>query len=376
MSELRLDLLARFGAEAYQPVTFLERGVTVPFTTPFLFGARIRPNHSRGGLELVIANPSGGRGFYIVPWPALTEVCAPTLHDRRLWQRLSEETAITPSLVREVARSVAAEGLAGREAAAAASRAREAETNARMRANSLLQLDLIRRTETPEEAAVPPEADTPANLERRAKRAVARFAPRLGVSPEVLAASLESIAGAIAGIGVPADPTPSRTRGLATRLRSLMQEVEQWLAASPDPKEQHAAQLVMDAARLALRCAEAAFADLDAELGDTTVLLRTWQENQTPLLRRVTRPDWLLDGWDVILELWRDADPETRGGTLSEMALLVPEMPREVEEWLGIAEEWDRPRRLRRLVRANEDWRAGRMIELIARNERLWARAI
>jgi hypothetical protein len=57
------------------------------------------------------------------------------------------------------------------------------------------------------------------------------------------------------------------------------------------------------------------------------------------------------------------------------MALLAPVMPREVEEWVGLTEDWDRPTRLRRIVRANEDWRSGRLLEIVARNERIRARA-
>ena len=375
MSEIRTDILERFGRTAYQPATFLERGVTVPFTTPFLLGARIRPTDTRAALEVVIANPSGGRGFYVVPWAALPDVCSPTLHDRRLWQRLSDESGITPPLVREVARAVAAEGLAGREAAAAVARARSEEGAARMRANFLLLLDLIRRTETREEATVPPQSDTPAQIEQRARRAMARFAPRLGVSAEVIAAWLESLAGVFCGVGVPGDSAVSRTRAQLRRLETLIEEIELWVAQSPDPGEQHAALLVADAARLTLSCASAAFRELDGLLGDTPALLRSWREDSTALARRATRPDWLLDGWQVICELWRDADSTMRAGALWEMALLAPVMPREVEEWVGIEEDWERPTRLRRVVRANEDWRSGRMLDIVARNERLRARA-
>jgi hypothetical protein len=375
MTEIHHDVLKRFGEQAYQPATFLERGVTVPFTTPFLLGARIRPTDTRAGLEVVISNPSGGRGFYIVPWSALTEVCSPTLHDRRLWQRLSDQSGITPSLVRETAHAVAAEGLAGRDVASAAAKARGEEAAGRMRANFLLLLDLIRRTETAEEAAIPPQADAPANIERRARRAVARFAPRVGVSAEIIAAWLESLAGAFCGVGVPGDTVVSRTRRMAQDLAALVGEVELWVAHSPDPHEQHAASLVIEAAKLTLQCAEAAFRDLDGLLSDTPTLLRAWREDSSGVGRRATRPDWLLDGWQVIIELWRDADPEMRIGTLSEMAFLSPVMPREVEDWLDIEEDWDRPTRLRRLVRANEDWRSGRMLELVARNERLRARS-
>ena len=44
----------------------MERGASVPFTTPMLSGARVRPA-DRIGLELLMPNPSGGRGTYIVP---------------------------------------------------------------------------------------------------------------------------------------------------------------------------------------------------------------------------------------------------------------------------------------------------------------------
>lgn len=375
MNEISRDALEHYGRGAFQPATFLARGVCVPFTTPFLLGARIRPTDTRAGLEVVISNPSGGRGFYIVPWAALPEVCSPTVHDRRLWQRLNDQTAITPTLVREVARAVAAEGLAGREAATAAAHARGEEGAARMRANFLLLLDLIRRTESAEESRVPPQADTPAEIEQRARRAVARVAPRLGVSPDVVAAWLESIAAAFCGIGVPGDGTTSRTRGLLRRLGALVGEVELWVARSPDPAEQHAAALVIDAARLTITCARAALRDLDGLLSDTPGLLRAWRAESNALGRQAARPDWLLDGWQVICELWRDTDPEMREGVLFEMALLAPVMPREVEEWLGIEEDWERPTRLRRSVRVNEEWRSGRMLDIVARNERLRARA-
>lgn len=375
MNDISRDALERYGRGAYQPATFLERGATVPFTTPFLLGARIRPTDTRAGPEIVISNPSGGRGFYIVPWSALPEVCSPTVHDRRLWQRLSDQVAITPSLVRETARAVAAEGLAGRDVVAAAAAARNEEGAARMRANFLLLLDLIRRTETPEEARIPPHADTPARIEQRARRAMGRIAPRLGASPDVIAAWLEALASAFCGVGVPGDRTVSRTRDLLVRIESLVNEIDLWVARCSDPGEQHGAALVADAARLTLACAGAAFRDLDGLLSDTPTLLRAWREDPQALARRASRPDWLLDGWEIICELWRDTFAENREGALWEMALLAPVMPREVEEWVGLTEDWDRPTRMRRIVRANEDWRSGRLLEIVARNERIRARA-
>lgn len=375
MTQIKTNLLERFGATAYQPATFLERGVSVPFTTPFLLGARIRPNDTRAGLEVVISNPSGGRGFYVVPWGALPDVCSPTLHDRRLWKQLSDVSGVTPALVRETARAIAAEGLAGREAAASVARARSEDGAARMRANYLLLLDLIQRTETPQQAAIPPRSDKPAHVEVRARRAIATIAPRLNVGADVIAAWLEAIASAFCGVGVPGDTTPSRTRTLIANLNALVKDVEVWIARSPDPSEQHSGVMVLDAARLTLACAGVALKDLDGLLGDTPGLLRAWQADSNAVGRRAARPDWLLDGWRIICELWRDTPPPMREGALWEMAMLAPVLPREVEEWVGIAEDWDRPTRMRRVVRANEEWRSGRILDIVARNERLRARA-
>jgi hypothetical protein len=43
------------------PATFAERGVALPTTTPLLSGARVQPG-ARGGLDLLIPSPTGGRG--------------------------------------------------------------------------------------------------------------------------------------------------------------------------------------------------------------------------------------------------------------------------------------------------------------------------
>src|ERR1700712_2978629 len=103
VSESRLPLI-----RPYHPVTFLERGVAVPFTTPLLAGTRGRPA-DKGGLELVIPNPSGGRGVYIMGWTSITALCSPTLHDRLLNDRIATLKHVTPATIRRIARELSAE---------------------------------------------------------------------------------------------------------------------------------------------------------------------------------------------------------------------------------------------------------------------------
>jgi len=53
---------------------------------------------------------------------------------------------------------------------------------------------------------------------------------------------------------------------------------------------------------------------------------------------------------------------------------MVPVVPREADEWLGITLDEQERQRLRKLVHRFEDWRTGGLVfELIARNERLRA---
>src|SRR5215472_10209040 len=96
----------------YVPATFRERGVAVPFTTPLLTGARVR-RAEQGGTELLMLNPAGAPGVYILPSTGLGTLCRPSVHDTRLNQRISTLPTITPASVRDAAREVAASGLAG-----------------------------------------------------------------------------------------------------------------------------------------------------------------------------------------------------------------------------------------------------------------------
>jgi len=144
-----------FNPKLFEPATFVERGVNLPFTTPILLGARARPQEDGSGLEVIIANPSGADGVYILPWASIPQICTPTLHDRRLWQLLRDQTSLTPRSVQDAAETVALEGLAGRGPADAVQEARIAREARRKRINFGLLLNLIKRTEAPSASAPP-----------------------------------------------------------------------------------------------------------------------------------------------------------------------------------------------------------------------------
>ena len=127
---------------------------SLPFTTPFLLGGRIR-RAERGGAELVLANPAGAEGVYILPWSAMPSLCAPTLHDRALWERAASAALpeLCPAMARRAARAVAESGFAGRDAARAATAAEAARRETVTAIHYGLLLELLRRIEPTDSAA-------------------------------------------------------------------------------------------------------------------------------------------------------------------------------------------------------------------------------
>ena len=187
---------------------------------------------------------------------------------------------------------------------------------------------------------------------------------------------LGEMADAIEGCGLRDQEEPARLPRLAAEIAAMAQEVERWAAGRQDA-EREGARLLVESSELTLRCCRVAFSGVHALLDDLWELLRRWRDDAGPTRALLARPEWLLDCWGLICGLWRDARPARRDAALLDMALLVPVMPAEVRHWVGFDADlaMDRHRsdlRLwRRTVRINEDWMSGRMLDLMARNERL-----
>lgn len=363
---------SRYAVGESRPATFLERGVSVPFTTPFLLGGRVRPG-KRAGLEVVVPSPAGVRGSYVLPFSALPEVCTPTLHDRLLSRAIQGATAITPDAILRIARGVAKEGLAGREAAAAAGAADRAEESQSLVTNYRLLLHLVEQSEPPCEQTMPAARDMPANVERRGRRAIARTAATLNLQPEVVIAALDALAEIFSGIGFRGDPTRARYQRQLAELEVMTAEIAAWCATAIDAEDMKAASMVHRCAGLTLGCGRPLMQQL-TELPDAMRgLMNRWTHEPAGLLDLAARPGWLLDGWATLTGIWRSAAPCERSAAIREMSLLVPVMPQEADHWLEAGDERFEVayQTRRRFVLRLEEWRTGRPLDLIARNEKL-----
>lgn len=352
---------------------FRQRGVVIPFTTPHLLGARLRQGHAAKVKELWLPSLSGQPEPVIMTMEQVGISRTMTLHDQVLWQKILKLPDISPDLVRGAALDVAAEGLRGRAAMAQAEAERTADKTAHRRVLFLLLTDLIRRTELPAEAKVPPEQESLTYLRPRIGKAISRIAKRYNMTIEQTEAAVEALSGVFMPLGKAKDAVVAHRRQALENLRSFVKELGVWTAARKGSPRGQKAEWVLRKAALSLACAEAAMAELDRVFDDSTLLIRAWQRDAQSVMRRAARPDWLLDGWDIVIALWRQSEPSDREATLWEMAQLVPPLPKEVEGWAGFPAGGSDVRLMLSTPSRALDWRSQRPLDYIARNETLTA---
>ncbi len=338
-----------------------------------LAGAHVRPAE-RVGLELIVPNPSGGRGNYILPWTDLGGLCRPTVHDTQLTERIAALRSITPATIRRAARETASLGFAGRAASNAAASALAAERQSLVITNFELLLRLVQQEETRASGEPAPDGERPAEIERRAKRTIAAIAPGLGEDASAIAASLEQLASLYDPVGLGVRDTPARLPYAIASLKLLRQEA----AALPMEADEAAPallEMLVITADVTLDLAERALSDARGMADKVTGLLAAWRTDPVALSRQLARADWLMDGWDRVCQLWFiDPRPAARRMALDEIASLLPIIPREVGAWVGFHVEVQNVVHLRRLVACHHDWRTGHCVhDTVARNEALLA---
>jgi len=348
--------------QLWQPGTFLERGVAVPFTTPALAGTRLRA--ATRGMELIVPHPAGGRGVYIMGCSELPHFCTPTLHDLKLSERLTALPQVTPRTMRDAAWAVAALGAAGRAARAAATTAMQADRMGQVLASAAL----LHRLVAQRNGAPCPAAELPV----QAKAVLLQLAPMMRRPAATLTADIEALAGLLAGVAL-GGAAPARCAITANAIEGLVADLKQ-LPASVPGHGAHAVALVLSAAETTSAMARRMQAQTQALLDDVTSLLAQWATAPDRLAASILGIEWLLDGWAHTCMVWRESGIAARRGALAEMALLVPVIPKEASDVTGIPLNEAARQQLRALVLSGQDWRTGGVaLDLVARNERILA---
>ncbi len=383
-----------------------------PFTTPMLTGARIRRMSGAvsiageraligpdgGGqaaadrfrdtaLEIIVPNPSGGRGVYILPWADIAALCRPTMHDVMLGRFLATpldgiERDLTPVRMREAGCHAAIQGLAGRAAARAATQfaARRAEDLVATRFALLTEItEQIEAWSTP----LPPlAAQHPLEIKRRGGLALTALAIELGQPGQHMADLLDILAVQYIDVGLGPNAAAAGLPRLIASLGQLRHDVVEWaqgekaMYSDQNPPVAPYAQAIASAAELAARMSRALLDAARQRLTDMPALMKTLLSAPTEIADVCQRPSWLLDGWEPICVLWRAAPTLlTQNAALLEISWQVPQFPDEAAGWLklpqGTAEQLSRHPAPKANARPSDI----SVLDRIARNEQLRALA-
>jgi hypothetical protein len=209
----------------FAPSTFAQRGVAVDFTTPLLVQSRIRQSDGER-VELILPNLAGGKGSYILAWRSLVQFATVTLHDHALYEGVLNIERMDPATVRTVTLSVAAKGLAGRDAMRRAQTLLAQEKEEALLTNFLLVVDLLKLTGISAQELM--HGRQGEDTEARMKRAIFQVASTLQISPEVLYQRIETLTRSTFTVGLPWAPTPGRLRRLLGELDSFAESLTQW----------------------------------------------------------------------------------------------------------------------------------------------------
>lgn len=343
-------------------VSFAALGANVPFTSHRLLGARIRQAADGRGFELIQINPAQTKGSYVTSWRALPDIGAPSLFDLRLWGVLSNLKEIHPTAIRHEALRVASEGTAGRLVAGAARKALAEEGRNQSRLMAQFRAQLAGGAPASLSTVFEPSANEPP---------IGAAHPPAGAVDPALMDTFKALAETLACLG-PATQTeiPAFIR-LKEEILAMSQEIRSGVEARGDGDEASVLRFISASAETLLHYVDLAWAETEAHLSSMVDILTRPRINAAKILERARRVEWLLDGWPILVALWRRTPPDLRHSIAWDMAALLPPLPREVHGWFAAENAMAAPQRLTRAISQGTDWRTGRNLELMARNEAL-----
>ena len=349
--------------QSYRPRSFRERGVAPPFTTRILIGARLRQMPGVAGLEVIVPNPSGGRGVYILPWDTVGVLGRPSMHDVMLGRTLAalldrHGIPLSPLPLADAVAEVALQGLAGPLVAEAAQEAAKAARAALLEMRMRLLIGVTAQIENLPPGDTSLARDTEAHIEQRGLAALTVLAERWGVPRQRLGDAMDRLAALFGESGMGAGFAQARLPRLVASMAEMHRDLTGWAQSESGQSgacpatELREAIAVARSADLVCRMAQMMLDSARQALGDPVAGLHRFLTSEAELLGLCERAFWLLDGWEIICRLWHAAPAlMPRHAALQDMARSLPALPDEAEARLGLpngtAEQLDRSHSLR-----------------------------
>jgi hypothetical protein len=319
-------------SEKFWPLTFGERGVLVPFTTPMLAASRIRGPEIKKA-EILVPGLSGGKGTYIIPWKSVPEMFKLTVHDRALHESICEAPDFSPRQIRMAALGTARLGLAGRDACAAARAHLQRDDSLQVTARFFLTLRVVERMATDGASLTLAELTSVAG-QQKAHKILSSIAKTLGWDFDTLYDHLEVWSKTVAQIGLSEMPAEAPARRLINRLKPLGEHFTEWRKGETEDQVDSSAdaQLAADFCRETWRLATEYATDIDLTVKQPAESLRNWDGTIRSAEKVVHKLLWILDGWEQVVKLWDQTvgrPREEQRSALRDVIRHLPIVPRD-----------------------------------------------
>ncbi len=342
-------------SEKDAPKTFVERGASVPFTTPSLMWARVRQRTNIK--ELLVPGLANTRGIYVFEWAGIPQRFTLTLHDRLLHRAIGPEPNPSPDVVASVANRIALSGAAGPDVQLAAERRVKEASDLALVARLGLTMRILSRMGGDGAAMSLQELRSDAG-QQRAKQILSAIAGRLNAKPQAFYDRLEALGTLLGEVGFSGMAVKAPVRRLLQTMVQLTRVLREWADAGKGDSVVEA-RLISNVAEETCRLVEQQIAIIDDHAQDIDSLLQEWPVGERDIRAAVERIRWLIDGWDRLSNMWLDVADKSasdQSKSLALMSYLLPLVPqRELQsddaaKWAafsstlyGQARSWETP---------------------------------
>ncbi|MGB8842782.1 MAG: hypothetical protein WCC64_17140 [Aliidongia sp.] len=359
------------------PATFEERGAIVAFTTPTLSLARVRRD-ARQRLILLMPNFGGTEGAFIVPWNAVGEVTAMSLHDRALHEEIESTDSAAPDKLRTCVLRVGQSGLAGPLVAEASRLALDGDRRKQIELHFLLIVALLNSLglETDELLTLKSSQEA---WRLKVKALLTQAGRRIGIEVNDIQTRIGALARVLLPLGLSSGRQDGRLRSLLHGFADFRDTITEWSESEKSDLAPFArfAGLVADDT---LNSADELFGQLDTALRDMVSVVRDWNVQAKIVVGLAGKLCWLLDGWDLIFVFWDQvqSDPiEIQRETVGRIIRVLPLIPRNEVIQSSDALEQQQLLIQGRQIQSNQDWRRARSdFDLVTRIEAAKARVL
>jgi hypothetical protein len=192
------------------------------------------------------------------------------------------------------------------------------------------------------------------------RRYLTQYEWKTGMKPDAMLAVIEEMCPTIAPIGVAGEGFKAPHDVTIERLQQFSTSLRDW-AKGEAIDQAKGVELIAGCAEFTIAKAQLSLVRARSHTDDMVGLITSFSRRDKTLMRDLTLPDWLLDGWAEIAAFWEAAvkeDREAQRAVVARIETLAPVLPKEAFNENESENASHRQLPQRRWVKLNQDWRS------------------